>query len=67
MAPYSGHGIARESCAGSVVAEFVSEGSVKELSTDCINKDIRRGFYLNASTVEPLPTQADKAQDKAGE
>ncbi|MBT1445110.1 alpha/beta hydrolase [Shewanella sp. JM162201] len=64
VAPYSGHGIARESCAAGVIAEFVSEGSAKELDTGCIEKDIRRGFYLNASTVEPLPQKSDK-QDAA--
>jgi pimeloyl-ACP methyl ester carboxylesterase len=67
VAPYSGHGIARESCVAGIVSEFVTEGSVAALDTECINKDIRRGFYLNASTVEPLPTADDKAQDKAGE
>lgn len=55
VAPYSGHGIARESCASGIIAEFVSEGAIDALDTDCLQKDIRRGFYLNASTVEPLP------------
>ncbi|WP_372872890.1 alpha/beta hydrolase [Shewanella sp.] len=62
VAPYSGHGIARESCVAGIVAEFVSEASVKELDSACVTKDIRRGFYLNASTVEPLPAAANSAQ-----
>ncbi|MGL4516008.1 MAG: alpha/beta hydrolase [Shewanella sp.] len=71
IAPYATHGVAYQSCANHLVAELVRTGSVKDLDGECLKKDVRRSFYLNASSVEPLITEAAtpsapsaKAKDK---
>jgi len=70
VAPYATHGVAYQSCANNLVAELVRTGSVKDLDGECLKKDVRRSFYLNASSVEPLATEdathssQDKPQDK---
>jgi len=70
VAPYATHGVAYQSCANNLVAELVRTGSVKDLDGECLKKDVRRSFYLNASSVEPLTTEAaihsskDKPKDK---
>ncbi|MGL5906928.1 MAG: alpha/beta hydrolase [Shewanella sp.] len=71
IAPYATHGVAYQSCANHLVAELVRTGSVKDLDGECLKKDVRRSFYLNASSVEPLTTEAAtpsapsaKAKDK---
>lgn len=58
IAPYATHGVAYQSCANNLVAELVRTGSVSKLDGECLNKDVRRSFYLNASSVEPLTTEA---------
>ncbi|MGL4448730.1 MAG: alpha/beta hydrolase, partial [Shewanella sp.] len=58
IAPYATHGVAYQSCANHLVAELVRTGSVKDLDGECLKKDVRRSFYLNASSVEPLTTEA---------
>ncbi|ESE42635.1 Tap domain-containing protein [Shewanella decolorationis S12] len=57
VAPYATHGVAYQSCANNLVAELVRTGSVKDLDGECLKKDVRRSFYLNASSVEPLATE----------
>lgn len=70
VAPYATHGVAYQSCANNLVAELVRTGSVKDLDGECLKKDVRRSFYLNASSVEPLATEdathssKDKPKDK---
>lgn len=70
VAPYATHGVAYQSCANNLVAELVRTGSVKDLDGECLKKDVRRSFYLNASSVEPLATKdathssQDKPKDK---
>ncbi|MFD1089436.1 alpha/beta hydrolase [Shewanella seohaensis] len=70
VAPYATHGVAYQSCANNLIAELVRTGSVKDLDGECLKKDVRRSFYLNASSVEPLATEAathsakDKSKDK---
>lgn len=70
IAPYATHGVAYQSCANNLVAELVRTGSVKDLDSECLQKDVRRSFYLNASSVEPITTEAathstkDKPKDK---
>ncbi|MBB1268467.1 alpha/beta hydrolase [Shewanella sp. SR44-3] len=54
IAPYATHGVAYQSCANDLVAQLVSTGSVKELNGECLQKDVRRSFYLNANSVEPV-------------
>lgn len=70
VAPYATHGVAYQSCANNLVAELVRTGSVKDLDGECLKKDVRRSFYLNASSVELLATEdathssQDKPKDK---
>ncbi|WP_051413140.1 alpha/beta hydrolase [Shewanella colwelliana] len=59
VAPYATHGVAYQSCGNDLIAQLVSQGKVDELSDECLNKDVRRNFYLNASTVEAIPQKTD--------
>ncbi|MGX9462760.1 alpha/beta hydrolase [Shewanella sp. A14] len=55
IAPYATHGVAGQSCGNDLVAQLVDQGSVKDIDGECLQKDVRRSFYLNANTVEMLP------------
>lgn len=55
VAPYATHGVAGQSCGNDLIAQFVDTGKLSELDAECLNKDVRRNFYLNASTVEAIP------------
>ena len=55
IAPYATHGVAHQSCGNDLVAQLVDSGSVKDIDGSCLQKDVRRSFYLNANTVEALP------------
>jgi pimeloyl-ACP methyl ester carboxylesterase len=55
IAPYATHGVAYQSCGNDLVAQLVEQGSVKDIDGECLQKDVRRSFYLNANTVETLP------------
>ncbi|MDD8060691.1 alpha/beta hydrolase [Shewanella metallivivens] len=55
IAPYATHGVAYQSCGNDLVAQLVEQGSIKEIDGKCLQKDVRRSFYLNANTVEALP------------
>lgn len=63
IAPYATHGVAYQSCGNNLIAELVDKGAVADIDAECLNKDIRRNFYLNASTVEAMPS--DDASQKA--
>ena len=67
VAPYATHGVAYQSCANNLIADLVRSGSVKDLDGECLKKDVRRSFYLNASSVEPLNATSTKttADDNA--
>ena len=60
VAPYATHGVAYQSCANNLIADLVRSGSVNDLDGECLNKDVRRSFYLNASSVEPLNATSTK-------
>ncbi|WP_350432131.1 alpha/beta fold hydrolase [Shewanella sp. H8] len=62
IAPYATHGVAGQSCGNDLVAQLVEQGSVKDIDAECLQKDVRRSFYLNANTVEVLPV-VDTATD----
>lgn len=62
IAPYATHGVAHQSCANDLIAELVETGSVKEIDGECLNKDVSRNFYLNASTVEAIPSTEQENQ-----
>ncbi|MCS6129633.1 alpha/beta fold hydrolase [Shewanella baltica] len=67
VAPYATHGVAYQSCANNLIADLVRSVSVKDLDGECLKKDVRRSFYLNASSVEPLNATSTKttADDNA--
>lgn len=54
ISPFATHGVAAQTCANDLIADLVDSGSVKNLDASCLQKDVRRSFYLNANTVEPL-------------
>ncbi|MGE6382887.1 alpha/beta hydrolase [Shewanella baltica] len=63
VTPYATHGVAYQSCANNLIADLVRSGSVKDLDGECLKKDVRRSFYLNASSVEPLDATSTKTTD----
>ncbi|MCS6210263.1 alpha/beta hydrolase [Shewanella baltica] len=63
VAPYATHGVAYQTCANNLIADLVRSGSVKDLDGECLKKDVRRSFYLNASSVEPLDATSTKTTD----
>nr|WP_144214424.1 alpha/beta hydrolase [Shewanella donghaensis] len=52
---YSTHGVAYQSCGNDLIADLVRSGSVDNIDGECLEKDTRRSFYLNANTVETIP------------
>lgn len=60
VAPYATHGVAAQSCGHQLIADLVKSGSVKELDGKCLDKDVRRSFYLNASSVEVFTNKGEK-------
>ncbi|GIU25005.1 alpha/beta hydrolase [Shewanella schlegeliana] len=64
IAPYATHGVAYQSCGNDLIAQLVEQGSVAELDAECLNEDIRRNFYLNASTVEAIPSDTTEPKEQ---
>ncbi len=62
IAPYATHGVANQSCGNDLIAQLVDSGNVEELDKTCLDKDVRRNFYLNASTVEAIPSAETAVQ-----
>jgi pimeloyl-ACP methyl ester carboxylesterase len=62
IAPYATHGVAHQSCGNELIDELVETGSVQGLDPECLSKDVSRNFYLNASTVEAIPSTKLTAQ-----
>ncbi|MCL1051907.1 alpha/beta hydrolase [Shewanella abyssi] len=60
VAPYATHGVAYQSCGNNLIAELIEKGAVSDIDGECLNKDIRRNFYLNASTVEAIPSDTEQ-------
>ncbi|WP_245335387.1 alpha/beta hydrolase [Shewanella sp. WXL01] len=58
IAPYATHGVAYQSCGNDLIAELVDTADVMSIDGSCLNKDVRRSFYLNANGVE-LVTDSD--------
>ena len=54
VAPYATHGVAAQSCGNQLISELVAANSVDDLDGKCLDKDVRRSFYLNASSVEAV-------------
>lgn len=54
IAPYSSHGVAYQTCANDLIAELVELGEVTELDGSCLTDQSSRGFFLNASSAQPL-------------
>ncbi|MRG37342.1 alpha/beta fold hydrolase [Shewanella sp. XMDDZSB0408] len=67
IAPYATHGVAYQSCGNDLIAQLVNGVNVMDIDGECLNKDVRRSFYLNASSVEVAPhtvTNPSTSQDK---
>ena len=54
ISPFATHGVAAQTCANDLIADLVDSASVKKIDASCLEKDIRRSFYLNANSVEPI-------------
>ncbi len=67
IAPYASHGVAGQSCGNELIAQLVDSGSVAELDSECLNNDVSRNFYLNASTVEAIPLDESKHAIEQGD
>lgn len=67
VAPYATHGVAGQSCGNDLIAQFVDTGKLSELDAECLNKDVRRNFYLNASTVEAIPVNNSEQPVEQGD
>ncbi|MGZ9899900.1 alpha/beta hydrolase [Shewanella gaetbuli] len=63
ISPFATHGVAAQTCANDLIADLVNSNSVKDIDASCLEKDIRRSFYLNANTVEPQLAQAAPSTD----
>ncbi|GGI90196.1 alpha/beta hydrolase [Shewanella gelidii] len=70
IAPYATHGVAYQSCGNDLIHQLVTQLSVETLDASCLDKDVSRNFYLNASTVEAVPantvTNSTKETPSAG-
>ena len=60
VAPYATHGVASQSCGNDLVAQLIESRSVSDLNDSCLSKDHPRGFYLNASSAQVMPSSAVK-------
>ena len=56
VAPYATHGVASQSCGNDLVAQLIESRSVSDLNDSCLSKDYPRGFYLNASSAQVMPS-----------
>ena len=54
IAPYSSHGVAYQTCANDLVAKLVELEELTELDDNCLTDQSSRGFFLNASSAQPL-------------
>ncbi|MBV7317233.1 alpha/beta hydrolase [Shewanella sp. NIFS-20-20] len=64
VAPYAGHGVAYQTCGNELIATLVKQGNLDTLDSQCLQKDVRRNFYLNANSLETLAAEPDvKAND----
>ncbi len=58
VAPNTGHNVAPFGCAPELMAQFVSEASVANLDSSCLDALTRPSFFVNASG--PTPSSADE-------
>ena len=57
---FATHGVAYQSCGNELMADLVKSGSLDNIDGECLEKDVRRSFYLNANTVEVIPTASEE-------
>ncbi|GLS85017.1 alpha/beta hydrolase [Paraferrimonas haliotis] len=60
ISPYASHGVAMQTCAGRIIADFIETQSHSGLDTECMDNDTRRSFYLNANSTEPNSTKEEQ-------
>jgi pimeloyl-ACP methyl ester carboxylesterase len=58
IAPYSSHGVAYQTCGNDLVAKLIEVGDVNGLDDSCLNEQGPIGFFLNASTAQPLSSNS---------
>ena len=52
IAPHAAHGVAMQTCAGRLIAQFIDLGSTTEIDSECIQDGGAGGFYLNANALD---------------
>ncbi|WP_428848313.1 alpha/beta hydrolase [Shewanella olleyana] len=57
---FATHGVAYQSCGNDLIADLVKTGSLDNVDGECLEKDVRRSFYLNANTVEVIQASAEE-------
>lgn len=60
VSEFATHGVAYQSCGNDLIADLVSSGSIDNIDGKCLEKDVRRSFYLNANSVETLSAAAEE-------
>lgn len=49
IAPFATHIVASQSCAPKLISQFITERSSNGLDTDCLQKELRKPFLVNAN------------------
>lgn len=60
ISKFATHGVAYQSCGNELMADLVTSGSLDNIDGECLEKDVSRSFYLNANTVEVIPTTTEE-------
>ncbi|MDK2593695.1 alpha/beta hydrolase [Pseudoalteromonas obscura] len=47
VAPSATHGVAAQTCANKVIGQFINTLTFSELTTDCLDKDNRKQYFMN--------------------
>ncbi|GLP95427.1 alpha/beta hydrolase [Paraferrimonas sedimenticola] len=63
VSPYAAHGVAMQTCANRLIADFINAGTLEALELECFDKDTRRSFYLNANSTEPQSFAGESNSD----
>ncbi len=62
VAPYASHGVAMQTCANSLIADFVDTRSTAGLKSECLEEGGAGGFYLNANSIDIVSATVPKGQ-----
>lgn len=53
IAPTATHGVVSQTCAANIVGQFIDQKNLEEVDTSCLEKDIRKQFFMNLNGVAP--------------